>query len=87
MELLCTCQLAGVPPGTCPHRADIVAHRRYANKCALAGLCDNVDVYTQKVFETGVDEMSWDDMDGMQVSLHGETPWTEVKCSALSEAG
>ena len=29
-------------------------------------LADHVNYYLQKVFETGVDEMSWDDMDDMQ---------------------
>jgi formylglycine-generating enzyme required for sulfatase activity/2-polyprenyl-3-methyl-5-hydroxy-6-metoxy-1,4-benzoquinol methylase len=29
-------------------------------------LADNVNLYFQKLFETGVDEMSWDDMDEMQ---------------------
>jgi len=38
----------------------------YVNKMNLAGLCDNVDLWLQKLFETGVDEMSWDDMDAMQ---------------------
>lgn len=30
---------------------------------------DHVHPYYQKLFETGVDEMSWDDMDVMQVCL------------------
>jgi len=38
----------------------------YANKLALAGLIDDIDPFLQKMFETGVDEMSWDDMDDMQ---------------------
>ncbi|KAA0175366.1 hypothetical protein FNF27_03067 [Cafeteria roenbergensis] len=38
----------------------------YANKLALAGVIDDIDPYYQKMFETGVDEMSWDDMDDMQ---------------------
>jgi len=29
---------------------------------------DHVNPFYQKLFETGVDEMSWDDMDEMQVS-------------------
>lgn len=33
---------------------------------------DNINPYYQKLFETGVDEMSWDDMDCMQV---GFTPF------------
>lgn len=38
----------------------------YANKMHQAGLMDHVHPYWQKLFETGVDEMSWDDMDVMQ---------------------
>jgi len=35
----------------------------YINKLRLAGLLENpVDVYLEKILETGVDEMSWDDM-------------------------
>ncbi len=35
----------------------------YLNKLRLAGLVDKpVDLYLEKVLETGVDEMSWDDM-------------------------
>jgi hypothetical protein len=39
----------------------------YINKGHLAGLVDMVNPYFCKLFETGVDEMSWDDMDAMQV--------------------
>ena len=39
----------------------------YINKGHQAGLVDQVNPYFQKLFETGVDEMSWDDMDAMQV--------------------
>lgn len=39
----------------------------YVNKLRLAGLMDNVNPLYEKIFETGVDEMSWDDMDDMQV--------------------
>lgn len=38
----------------------------YINKLNLAGLVDHVDYFLQKLYETGVDEMSWDDMDAMQ---------------------
>ena len=38
----------------------------YCNKMGVAGLLSPVHAYHQKVFETGVDEMSWDDMDVMQ---------------------
>lgn len=38
----------------------------YINKMHQAGLVDHVHPYFQKLFETGVDEMSWDDMDAMQ---------------------
>lgn len=38
----------------------------YINKLELAGLLPHVDFYMQKLYETGVDEMSWDDMDAMQ---------------------
>ncbi len=31
-----------------------------------AGVIDAIDPFLQKLFETGVDEMSWDDMDEMQ---------------------
>lgn len=35
----------------------------YLNKMRLAGLIDKpVDLYLEKILETGVDEMSWDDM-------------------------
>lgn len=35
----------------------------YVNKLRLAGLLDHpLDLYLEKVLETGVDEMSWDDM-------------------------
>ncbi len=35
----------------------------FLNKLRLAGVVDNpVDLYLEKVLETGVDEMSWDDM-------------------------
>ena len=39
----------------------------YINKMHQAGLVDHVHPFFQKLFETGVDEMSWDDMDAMQV--------------------
>ncbi len=38
-------------------------------------LADTVDPYLQKLFETGVDEMSWDDMDELQDS---NFPWPDV---------
>lgn len=41
----------------------------YINKMHQAGLVDHVNPFFQKLFETGVDEMSWDDMDAMQVRL------------------
>jgi len=44
----------------------------YINKMHQAGLVDHVNPYFQKLFETGVDEMSWDDMDAMQVSRMGD---------------
>ncbi|MBZ0189909.1 MAG: 5-histidylcysteine sulfoxide synthase, partial [Candidatus Obscuribacterales bacterium] len=41
----------------------------YINKLRLAGLIDNsVDEYIEGLFETGVDEMSWDDMAKNQIS-------------------
>lgn len=48
----------------------------YINKLNLAGLVDNVNVLYQKIFETGVDEMSWDDMDDMQ---DVDYPWPDIK--------
>lgn len=38
----------------------------YINKMHLAGLVESVNPFLQKLYETGVDEMSWDDMDAMQ---------------------
>jgi len=38
----------------------------YINKMSLAGLVDHVNPLYERMFETGVDEMSWDDMDDMQ---------------------
>ncbi len=35
-------------------------------RCAPSS-ADNINPFFQKLFETGVDEMSWDDMDEMQV--------------------
>ena len=40
---------------------------RTAFQSTNAHCAANVDLFYQKVFETGVDEMSWDDMDEMQV--------------------
>jgi len=62
----------------------------YANKMHLAGLIDMVDPFLQKLFETGVDEMSWDDMDELQDC---DFPWPDVaeaqafrlKCKAAVE--
>jgi 5-histidylcysteine sulfoxide synthase len=35
----------------------------YLNKLRLAGLCsESINLYFEKILETGVDEMSWDDM-------------------------
>ncbi len=36
---------------------------------------DMVDPFLQKLFETGVDEMSWDDMDELQDC---DFPWPDV---------
>ncbi len=36
---------------------------------------DLIDPYLQKLFETGVDEMSWDDMDELQDC---NFPWPDV---------
>lgn len=44
----------------------------YANKLHQAGLIDNVHVGLQSLLQTGVDEMSWDDMDAMQSE---DFPW------------
>jgi len=63
----------------------------YANKMHLAGLMDTIDPFLQKLFETGVDEMSWDDMDELQDC---DFPWPDVavaqafrlKCKAAVEA-
>jgi hypothetical protein len=38
-----------------------------ASTSAAIPLADHINPYFQKLFETGVDEMSWDDMDVMQV--------------------
>jgi hypothetical protein len=38
-------------------------------------LADMVDPFLQKLFETGVDEMSWDDMDELQDC---DFPWPDV---------
>jgi 5-histidylcysteine sulfoxide synthase len=39
----------------------------WQGRAGLSCVCaDDIDPYLQKMFETGVDEMSWDDMDDMQ---------------------
>ena len=46
----------------------------YLNKLRIAGLCANsVNPYLEKILETGVDEMSWDDMS------KNEMEWPDVK--------
>ncbi|MGQ0842062.1 5-histidylcysteine sulfoxide synthase [Actinokineospora sp.] len=46
----------------------------YINKLRVAGLLDEgVDAYLEQVLETGVDEMSWDDMS------KNEMPWPAVE--------
>eukprot|EP00741_Cyanophora_paradoxa_P005500 tig00000889_g5332.t1 len=35
----------------------------YINKMHLAKLCDRINPHFENIFQTGVDEMSWDDMD------------------------
>ena len=42
-------------------------HLRCFRHSLSFSLPDHVHPYYQKLFETGVDEMSWDDMDVMQV--------------------
>jgi hypothetical protein len=44
-------------------------------KLKLRVPADNVDPFLQKLFETGVDEMSWDDMDELQ---NDNFPWPSV---------
>ena len=45
----------------------------YVNKLRVAGLLSTpVNAYFEKIFETGVDEMSWDDLSNNGV------PWPEL---------
>ena len=46
----------------------------FVNKLRVAGLLSApIDPYLERLFETGVDEMSWDDV------AHEDTPWPSVR--------
>jgi hypothetical protein len=71
-------RLVGCAPFRLPLRQRSVCTRDYVFMMSLFWLwwrADNVDPFLQKLFETGVDEMSWDDMDELQ---HDNFPWPTV---------
>ena len=53
--------------GGVPACVRVVAQCAFHTQSPRPSTAEHVHPYYQKVFETGVDEMSWDDMDVMQV--------------------